>query len=436
MSTFTRVTVIGSARKATLVLPSAEPVGAHLADIATLLGEPPRAGAGSLALVTPVGVEVDQQLTLSQQKVLDGNVLLLIRAEDAPPPPEVTDVTDTVAGFRDTTARAWSERHRVVAGSIAVGVLAAIALAAAPADDTWMLVAAFVLFAGASVGLGRMRLAAAGILTTGAAVGAAVPTAVHLGAALAPGIPDVPSVVAVASGLLWIALGAGFGIARRDLSAMIGAAVGVVLSSATLLLLAADIDTTRTAAIVGVIAIAAVGMLPTVALVASGTTALDDRVIAGLLQNREIAELTVANAYRLFGWAAYPLALWLAASASWLVTRTDVWAVLLGIAIVVVTLLRTRVMPLAAHAWPLFIAGSGAGLAAIIGSTSAPPWCILAALAASAITVVVAVLARPSVQGRIRLRRFGDQIETLAALALIPCVLGVFGVYVFMLGVF
>jgi hypothetical protein len=436
MNTFTRVTVIGSARKATLVLPSEEPVGVHLADIASLLAEPARTDAGSLTLVTPVGVEVDQTLTLSQQHVLDGNVLLLIRAEDAPPPPEVTDVTDTVADFRDATTWAWSERHRVIAGAVALGAVAAAALSAIPATDTGMLCVTFLLLVAISVGLGRTRLASAGTLATGTSIGAALPTAIQLGAALAPSIPHAPAVVALASGLVWIALGAGLGAARRDASASIGAAVGAALSSVVLILLALELDTTYSAAIVGVIMIAALGMLPTIALTVSGTASLDDRVIAGLLPNRENVELTVANAYRLFGWTVYALAVWLLLTAVWLVSQNDVWSLLLGLAIVVVTLLRTRVMPLAVHAWPLFMAGGIAGLTAILESPAAPQWLVLSALALGAIAVLIAVLARPSIQGRIRLRRLGDQIETLAAVALIPCLLGVFGVYIFMLGVF
>ncbi|SMG28990.1 EsaB/YukD family protein [Agreia pratensis] len=436
MSTFTRITVIGTVKKATLVLPSSEPVGVHLVDIAALLDEPVGAEAGALTLVTPVGVEIDSALTLSDQEVVDGNVLLLIRTEDAPAPPEITDVTDAVAELRDTTARAWSDRHRTTAGAMATAVLAAVSLSTVTPSAAWIAWCAFIVLAFGSAALGLARLRAASLLMAGGALGSSVVLAALVSTDLSRVAAFAPLYVAVLSGLVWFALGCCFGVGRRELSAGVGAGIGVLFSALSVIFLTTGVGVTHSAAIIGLVAVAALGMLPALALTVSGTTALDDRVIAGLLPGRDTVERTVTAAYGVFAWTVYAIAFWLAFTAAWLVAQPDVWSPLLGAGIVVVTLLRTRVMPLATQAWPVWAAGAVGVLAGIVSASAAPSWVQVVILGVCAAAVVAATLASPSVQGRIRLRRLGDQLETLAALSLIPSVLGVFGVYEFMLGVF
>ena len=162
MSEFTKVTVIGSARKATLVVPSTDPVGAHLSDLAALLNEPISADAGPLALVTPFGIDLDPQLSLTDQDIFDGAVLHLAHADELPPPPEVSDVTDVVADVRDTQVASWGGPHRVTLGALVVGALTFAAAMTLVGAWAWVVSAGVFLLGGVlAVMLGLLGRSAA-----------------------------------------------------------------------------------------------------------------------------------------------------------------------------------------------------------------------------------------------------------------------------------
>ncbi len=448
MAGFTRLVVSTATRRATVVVPDDEAVGTLVPQLAQLLDHP--IGVGTLVLVTPLGDPVDPDLTAEEQQLADGTVLRLLRAEDAPPPPEVTDVTDAVAEVLDASGSRWDARHRLVAGALGFGALALVAGSIGLSSGAgWLPPVIFVAAVIIAIVAGRLAHAdGVTLLATGGAVGAALPAGVALVAASrgpvrSIGEPDVGAIfaqfsisVVIGAGLAALALGLGLGVARSRRAPLVGAAAGVVLSALAAILLLVGLTPAETAGIVAIVAAVALGVLPQIALVAARVAELDDAVIAGELPPRATVRRRVDDAYATFGWGVWLVAIALGASALVLIATPDVWSAILGAAAVLVLLLRTRIMPFAVQAWPLWVAAGIAVLGGVAYRGGVPVWVQLTAAAAGAILVAALTLARPSPQLRVRLRRAGDALEVIAIVAMIPSILGVFDVYTLMLGAF
>lgn len=434
MSDLTKITVIGRSRRATLVVPADEPLGAHIAEIARLLEQP----SARPALTTSYGEQLDLALAPTEQGVLDGTVLRLLEVAQLPAPPEVTDVTDRVAELRDEAPGVWDDRHALAGAAIALGVLAAAAgIVLSTLVDGW---AAAVLLAVSTVAatlaaLGRRR--AASTLLLGAALGATVPTAgwlVTVAADIAP--PTLTGTAALVVGLAWLVIAVVIGVGRRSTAATLGAVVGILLTAAVVTPPLFDVGIAQTAGVVAALGVLVLGLLPPLAVATSGLASLDDEVIAGNLPGRDRVAASLADAFRVTAWAVVAVAVWLGPAIAVLFSSGELWPMLLGGAVALVAMLRTRVLPMAVPAWALWIAAFG-GVA--VGIATAPGiadgWRLAVAVVA-AVAVAALALVRPSVQTRIRLRRLGDVIETLAAVGIVPFLLGAFGVYGFLLEVF
>ncbi|MDN4480268.1 hypothetical protein [Demequina muriae] len=431
MRTYTRLLVIGTVQKASMVVPADEPLAGHVATIADVVSEPH--GVARLALVDVAGREIDTALSLGDLGLIDGAQLRLVRSADVPAPPEVTDVTDAVAQERTALTRGWSQAHRIAVASSG-GALAAFAgLSAARAEATWLPVTVWALVMITAVVAGLMGHAVLRAVMTGLAVGSAV--------AVAPLIPewadatgDLLVTATAAAVLVWLSLGLGSGWGGRHLGAGVGSLVGALLSAGALAPLLLGADAAETFAIVGVVALLGLGAVPSVALAVSGLTRLDDAADAGTRPARATVALGVESAYAVMTWSVVALAVATGASAFVLLSTGELWPQLVAAALVIVTLLRTRVMALARQAWALWVAGTVgtfAGLA-MSGETTLL-WSV--AIVAAVIAIVGAV-ATPPEHTRIRLRGWGDTVEALCAIAVVPCVIGLFGVYGFMLEVF
>jgi hypothetical protein len=98
--------------------------------------------------------------------------------------------------------------------------------------------------------------------------------------------------------------------------------------------------------------------------------------------------------------------------------------------------LRTRGFPLAAQQVALW----GAVAAAVAQGLIGRPWPSASALGAAvvvlALAVTAAVLVRPPGHVRALLRKAGNGLELIAVLAMVPLLLGLFGVYADLLRVF
>ena len=421
MSEFTKVTVIGSARKATLVVPSTDPVGAHLSDLAALLNEPISADAGPLALVTPFGIDLDPQLSLTDQDIFDGAVLHLAHADELPPPPEVSDVTDVVADVRDTQVASWGGPHRVTLGALVVGALTFAAAMTLVGAWAWVVSAGVFLLGGVlAVMLGLLGRSAAATLATASTIGAGVALAIAVVGFL-PGSAGHPGVlVGAIATIVWLALGIGFGVGGRSAGALVGAGAGVVLAAAATGMMLAGIDGDWVAAVMAVVIVAVLGLVPSLVLAWSGVTSLDDRAIAGELPQRDAVVATTSRAYRMLSWALFAIAPAAAFAGGWLAASSNIWAALLGVAVIVVLLTRTRVVPLGLQAWPLWVAGLAAAAIGLTMSPLLPLWARVVLIVIASGLAVSLTLARPAAHVRVRLRRIGDKEEALAIVAIAP----------------
>lgn len=431
MSTYTRLLVIGTARKATMVVPADEPLAGHVATLADVVAEPH--GTARLAVVDATGTEVDTALSLDQLGLADGAQLRLVRSSDVPAPPEITDVTDAVAQERAALTRGWTPAHRLALASWSAGLAAFAGLSAVRTDVPWLPAAAWAVAIAAAVIAGLMRRTQVRVVATGIGVGSAL--------AVAPAVAawtDAPAGLVmtgtVAAALAWASLALASGWGAKDAAAGIGSLVGAALTggAATALLLGAD--AAATFAIVGVLALLGLGMVPTVALAVAGLTRLDDAADAGHRPARPTVAAGVESAYAVMTWTVAALGVVAGASALVLLGTGELWPQLVAAALVIIVLLRTRVMALARQAWALWIAGI-VGTAAGLWLAGDAGLLMGVALAAIVLAIVGAVVAPPP-HSRIRLRRWGDTVEALCAVAIVPCVVGLFGVYSAMLEVF
>lgn len=434
MTTFTRLTVIGTARKAELVVPDDETVGALIPRLMELLEEPTGPVARPLALIRATGEQLDAARTPVDQDLADGEQLRLVRADDAPPPPEVADVTDVVGDtYADRPGR-WSTTARHAVAATTLGVTTCVALLVAPVAPStgWSLLLVCTL---AAVVLGRLGRRWPAIALTAVALGATVPvvTTTPIGQPTGSGAGGVW----VAGAVGWAVLGTAVGIGLRHRAAGPGGVVGVVLGLLPLLGTALGFPADGALAVTAAAAVVVGGLLPWYALSSSGLTGLDDQVLTGRPARRDQVLRTVDDAYRALSWTAVAAALPLGLSAALLVRSADRWAWALGLCVIVLTALRTRAFPLIIQQVPLCAAAVGAALVAIVARApdlGAPSG--LGLLAAFAVVVAVAAGVRPAAHHRARLRRLGNLVEAIGVIALIPLVLGVFGVYADLVGAF
>jgi len=353
------------------------------------------------------------------------------RVADAPP--GVAHVTAAEAA--DQAGRWTPATRQIVAATVAALAAAVAGIAGVGATGTGAAVAVLCLAVAASLAagtrLGRSGHRYAGLVLTTVPVGLAVPIALTVGRVGRLSLPDAGRV-----GLLvaWVALGVGIGLGRRHRGAFVGAVVGVALTGLPLLLglmmPAREVD-----ALVACVAVVAGGLLPWYAMAASGLTGLDDAV--GAVQARTRVRVTLDEAHRALTWSTLAVALTLTLSTAGLLTTGSGTATALGLVVVAVVALRTRSLPLCGQVvalWGAVVIPLAAGLLGPLGTTRPA----LAATAAVAAGLVMAVAAGLELSGprRARLRRLGDLIEVVCALAVLALTLAVFGVFTDLLGTF
>jgi type VII secretion integral membrane protein EccD len=429
MVEFTRLTVIGSARKADLVVPNDEAVSGLMPRLMELLEEPTSSVVRPLTLVRATGEQLDVGLTIADQQVSDGELLRLVRSDDAPPPPEVADVTDVLGESMRDRAGLWSTFARELTGAVAVGVLSCAAATQLPARPVAFVVAVLALSVAAAI-LGRAAMRWLCIALTAAALGVAAATvwsfSTELG--LPPGLRFAAAVSGFAA-LGWICLGIGHGQGLRSRPAWLGSLVGVPISALPLIMVALGSAAEQAAAVTAAVAVVVCGVLPRLALAASGLTGLDDQVVEGHPRRRDDVSLTVNEAYRLLSWVTFAIAIPIAVTSAVLLASKDLWTVAVGLAVIIVSALRTRAFPLAVQQVALWFAVLVGLLAGVLGQSRLSEPLVAVILIAIAVLVVIMVLARPAAHQRAFLRRVGNAFEAVVVIALIPLLLGMFGIF-------
>lgn len=439
MNRFTRLTLVGSVRRSDVVVPSDEELAVLLPSLLDLVEEP--ASSGAVALVRPTGDQLDVSLDAAALDLVDGEIVWIVRAEDAPPPAEVADVTEAASHTLAGHAQRWSEGARRATGAAGVGLLVGaaglltVAGSTASAQST-----ALALAAGSALLMVLSAVATRSPWVSLAATAAALGLAPAIGLAVVAAWPPPVGAtlllpVQVAFLVASAALG-GQGIARRDRGMLLGAVIGVVLAGTAIALTSLDVSLQSSAAVLTVAVVALLGMLPWTALTAAGVHQLDDAALEGSEPARPHVDRSLEQAYRALTWGTVAAIATIAWTIPTLLAARSSWSTTLACGAIVVVALRVRPLPLTAQAAALW---GGLCLAVVVGTVVAlldRPIAAAIALAVTAILVVWMVGLAPNAQQRARLRRWGDRLELLGVLVLVPSLLGVLGVYPLMLGVF
>ncbi|MBD3942212.1 EsaB/YukD family protein [Microbacterium sp. NEAU-LLC] len=456
MTDFTRLSVTGTSRRTDIVVPSDEPVGTILPSLLRLLGEPTGTVDRPLALVHADGEPVDLARSARGSDLLDGTSLRLVRLDAAPPPPVVIDVTDAAAEAYAARADRWSADARLATGAVGLGLATALGglllPRTAPGGALWWLVGALVLLLALAVPIGRRSarpLSRAGtapeavgvprrlaLCATAAAAGLVVPIGVDAAALAAeplPGTAVLLGVSAAALGAALVVLAAGWALRRAG--AVAGGVIGVVLWGLLLVLLWTGVGSVAAAAIAGTVAAFATGLLPWAALSSAQLTVLDQRVSDGDRVDRATAAGSIDEAYRALTWSVAAVATLLAAAGIVLVATRQPWPSLLALAFALTAALRTRSFPLRVQVrllWAAVAAPAAVAMVVWFAGQATGVWIC----AGAAVLLGVAALVDPRPAARARLRGIGNVLETLAAVSLLPLLLGALGVYDELLGMF
>lgn len=428
MTDYTRVTIQGEGRKADLVLPDDEPIAAVLPEVLSLLDETTDRSSRPVVLMTTVGEQLSPALTLAEQEVEHGTILRLVRVDEAPPPPEVADVTDLMGDAVESRPDAW----RPAWGTAAAAAISAIAgFVAGPA-------AVLHGFAASQVGIGflvlltlavvgaRRRHARPAVVLTSAVVGG---LGVVTGFVLAQtGLDHPGAALLVWFGLTGLVVGLVAGLGFKDVPLAVGGGTAALLTVAWILMHRAAMPTLHVAAWIAIVGVVLLGLLPGIAMTASGLTGLDDRVVEGQRVSRPAVQRAVDGTHRALTWATVAVVLPTSLGA-WLLAD-DAAPAAQGIcaAVGLVLLLRTQVLPLAPQRLAL-IAGGVLPLVTLAFTRLMSP--ASATLAALALIVLLAVLVgvRLSENNRARLRRYAGILEMIAVIALVPLLLWLLGVF-------
>lgn len=432
---YVRLTVIGTRRKADVALPAEQAVEAILPEIVDLLDEPAAAGT-PLMLTTLLGLPVDQRLGFAEQGIGSGAVLNLGQADQVPQPPDVAEVTETVADTAATRSDRWTPRLTRYALAAGVALTAAVTgglLASGPVAIAVLAVVCAAAAAGGAVEerLGNSR-AAASLFGLGA--GAAYPLAQLLSDLFIPAT-ESPAWLCLWWVLLWLVIGIVYGIGARRSHLWAGSLIAILSSVAALLTVLLPLPIFVMAGVVGIAAAALLGLAPSIALTAAGVARLDDAAIeGGSIQRREV---TTAIEAAFTAQTALTVVLSIPLVVSVLILAGGgSWAVALAAALTVFVLARVRLFPLAPARTVLLLAGAVPLLwwfAAADGVSVA--WRAGAAAGACAL-LLIAALARFSATAQARLRRFLGVLEAVAVVAMVPLLLGLIGIFGDLLGAF
>jgi type VII secretion integral membrane protein EccD len=433
---YSRVTVVNGARRVDLALPSALPLAELMPQ---LLGycapdSPPDRPVGWV-LAPLGGGPLSLSGTLAECGVADGDVLELRTAYDSVHPAHVEDVRDLLEDTMDEAAQQWRPRATVSFALATAGVgltlMAALPQVWEPREagslgGAALLVALLVLATWWAARRGHHLLAQ--LLAAVAGWWAAVagwlaatypqwPVAAMVGSAVLAAL----LVTALIRALTPVATGQ-----LAALSLLAAAAAGVGVSAL------AGADPMAGVRVVAIAAVLLVGVLPRASLTVGGLASADYRVRNhGLLTGEELALRIAQSSALLYGSVVSAAVIGLLCGVLLAVNGAG-WDRLLGTALGLALVLRSRVFSRIPQIVPLRVAGLGVlGVQAVSAAVQLPalvPW--LVPIAAAAALLMVALSAVPlSDVARARVKQLLNRAETvvvIAAFALAAAALGVF----------
>ncbi|MFE4212089.1 type VII secretion integral membrane protein EccD [Streptomyces sp. NPDC056844] len=431
-----RVTLVGERRRADIVLPSDTPIGQLLPDILQVLDDRVASRPLTRQLMTSDGSALPHDSTLASAGIADGAVLRLVRTHSAPPAPVVHDVTDQVADDLDLRAWRWRPAARRATGGVATVAFAVIAALLARREFPLgalagaLAAAAFVLLAAGAL-VARLGKENRGLATALLLLSGAIGTLTAWTAADAYNWPGTLRLAAVAGSVILTSVMLGY-FSPLGRGGLVGAVATAALTVAWEGVAAVQGDPARLGAVMAVLSVVLLGLLPRLALMASGLTALDDRRSGGVSVSRHEVGNALAATHRGLALATLATAV-SAAGAGWLITQAEtqtVWTVVLTSVVTVVLLSRARAFPLVGEVVALFAAAAVLVVRLVMlwmqhGGGTGP----IAVLVVAAVLPLLALAVQPPDHVRVRLRRTADLVESIGMVGLFPLAVGVFGVF-------
>ncbi|PWS45841.1 type VII secretion integral membrane protein EccD, partial [Streptomyces sp. FT05W] len=336
----------------------------------------------------------------------------------------------------DLRAWRWRPAARRTAGGVATVVFAVIAALLARREiplgtlaGSLTAVTSVLMAAGAVVakaGQGNRGLATALLFLSGA-----IGTLAAWTAADAYDWPGTLRLAAVAGAVILTLVMLGY-FSPLGRGGLIGAATTAALTVVWEVVAAVQADPARLGAVMAVVSVVLLGLLPRLALMASGLTALDDRRSGGVSVSRHEVGNALAATHRGLALATLATAV-SAAGAGWLITRAEtqtVWTVVLISVVTVVLLSRARAFPLVAEVVALFAAATVLVVRLVMlwmqhGGSAGP----IVVLGVAAVLPLLVLAVQPPEHVRVRLRRTADLVESIGMVGLFPLAVGVFGVF-------
>ncbi|MBP2354653.1 type VII secretion integral membrane protein EccD [Kribbella aluminosa] len=424
-----KVTIDAPERRIDLALPERSTVAEVLPGILRHAGDDLAdfgALQGGWVLRRPDGEALETHLDLAGQGVRDGEILHLAPAHQHWPELEYDDLVDAIATDARSGGRAWTPVASRWCGLIAA--TAALLTCLILMHSTSFAFAVAVVLMAVGVLLSR---------AVGDAAAAAMTGAVSLVFAVAGGALSIrlsefgaPQLTAGGAALLLFGLLGYVGIARH--TAVFAAAVTTGVLALVAGWLGGALDGTRSAAVVGSIAVA---LIPVAAPLAMRIGRLPKPVLptstADLLADapqppRRLVHAAVLRSAALYTGILAGLAVGLASCLYVLARSTSTPGRLLVVLVVGICLLRARLLPVVAHRVSLVVAGL-VGLGCLLVQS---PYTLLVFAAVAAFLGLWYARHRPGAY----LARYAELAEVVLVLLVVPIVLWVLGLYSYVRG--
>ncbi|WP_163512828.1 type VII secretion integral membrane protein EccD [Fodinicola acaciae] len=433
---YSRVTIVHGARRVDLALPTELPVADVVPQVLRFcLPESGGDRPESWSLGRVGGKPIVLSRSLTEEGVVDGDVLELVSAGAGNPEAYVEDVRDAVEDAVDSSDDLWVNRttqgFALMAGAIGMAGLLLLPAARASQQPGPLIAAAIaaILLCAAAWWAGRNAyVRAATVLVTVAAGWGALAgwlLAAWLGASaygsLGAALAYLVAVVVISRGLT--------PYATPHLAAC---AVIVPAGAAGAIFGLLDLSVDNVARIEILLAIVLTGMLPRASIAVGGLAAADFRLrTVARITERELADRVRQSTYLLTGSLA-GAAIVVAAAAGWLIRSTAPWDLVLLPAAGVLLILRSRAFGRVRHVLPLRLGGvvvlAGCGIAALLRVPALLPW--TAALAMVAVVAVVAVAALPTTAvTTARIKQILNWVEILMVVVVLVVAVGATGVF-------
>lgn len=430
MSTsYVRVTITSERRNVEMLLPAERQVAELMPEILQACGraspdQPPQA----LSL-TPVGsATLRTHQSLDDAGVGNGAILALDRRDEAVPRPVIYDLAEETEGMEAPTSSALRvDLNRLVTTAVFVlfGLLGAVLATNVfdAAEPAWW-----------SLSLAAAALAALAIiplrLLTWDAEFISLSTAA-LGLTYYWGLPEFPwSEWTVPAWLLAVLIS--WLSARRLWQSLL--TTGLAASALLLLWWGAwQLFAThqQVVAVAGIGSVVLLGLAPRLALAASGMNRLDDDVAHGDRPSVPAAQTAFVRAHAGLAAAVILCAVSAALAVHGLLDGGfNRWTLPLAILIAVLTALRARSMPLAVERAALLASASVSSILILLALTDhLPDWILVTVPVVLALLPVLLRVITVSAHHRAQLRIYARRLEGLATLALLPLLIGLFGIY-------